>query len=203
MDNLFVTIPERANYSVADPELLFYYEDLNERVWNLVSEVDDSLLDFARHVIRWNREDRGIPVEERKPIRLYINSPGGDLNIFYTVKDIIEMSKTPIVAVNLGMAYSAAALLFLSCRERYMLKSSKILLHLGSASLGGSYLDLMSAVADYQEQVESFVSAIQERTTYTPKEIEDNIASDWYIDAEDALAHGAATKIIDDIDELL
>lgn len=203
MDNLFVTIPERANYSVADPELLFYYEDLNERVWNLVSEVDDSLLDFARHVIRWNREDRGIPVEERKPIRLYINSPGGDLNIFYTVKDIIEMSKTPIVAVNLGMAYSAAALLFLSCRERYMLKSSKILLHLGSASLGGSYLDLMSAVADYQEQVESFVSAIQEKTTYTPDEIENNISSDWYIDAEDALAHGAATKIIDDIDELL
>ena len=203
MDNLFVTIPERANYSVADPELLFYYEDLNERVWNLVSEVDDSLLDFARHVIRWNREDRGIPVEERKPIRLYINSPGGDLNIFYTVKDIIEMSKTPIVAVNLGMAYSAAALLFLSCRERYMLKSSKILLHLGSASLGGSYLDLMSAVADYQEQVEIFVSAIQEKTTYTPDEIESNISSDWYIDAEDALAHGAATKIIDDIDELL
>ena len=203
MDNLFVTIPERANYSVADPELLFYYEDLNERVWNLVSEVDDSLLDFARHVIRWNREDRGIPVEERKPIRLYINSPGGDLNIFYTVKDIIEMSKTPIVAVNLGMAYSAAALLFLSCRVRYMLKSSKILLHLGSASLGGSYLDLMSAVADYQEQVESFVSAIQEKTTYTPDEIESNISSDWYIDAEDALAHGAATKIIDDIDELL
>ena len=203
MDNLFVTIPERANYSVADPVLLFYYEDLNERVWNLVSEVDDSLLDFARHVIRWNREDRGIPVEERKPIRLYINSPGGDLNIFYTVKDIIEMSKTPIVAVNLGMAYSAAALLFLSCRERYMLKSSKILLHLGSASLGGSYLDLMSAVADYQEQVESFVSAIQEKTTYTPQGIESNISSDWYIDAEDALAHGAATKIIDDIDELL
>lgn len=203
MDNLFVSIPERANYSVADPELLFYYEDLNERVWNLVSEVDDSLLDFARHVIRWNREDRGIPVEERKPIRLYINSPGGDLNIFYTVKDIVEMSKTPIVAVNLGMAYSAAALLFLSCHERYMLKSSKILLHLGSASLGGSYLDLMSAVADYQEQVESFVSAIQEKTTYTPDEIESNIASDWYIDADDALAHGAATKIIDDIDELL
>ena len=203
MDNLFVSIPERANYSVADPELLFYYEDLNERVWILVSEVADSLLDFARHVIRWNREDRGIPVEERKPIRLYINSPGGDLNIFYTVKDIVEMSKTPIVAVNLGMAYSAAALLFLSCHERYMLKSSKIMLHLGSASLGGSYLDLMSAVADYQEQVESFVSAIQEKTTYTPDEIESNIASDWYIDADDALAHGAATKIIDDIDELL
>ena len=203
MDNLFVTIPERANYSVADPELLFYYEDLNERVWNLVSEVDDSLLDFARHVIRWNREDRGIPVEERKPIRLYINSPGGDLNIFYTVKDIIEMSKTPIVAVNLGMAYSAAALLFLSCRERYMLKSSKILLHLGSASLGGSYLDLMSAVADYQAQVEAFIDRIIEKTTYDEETVTSNIASDWYIDAEDALAHGAATKIIDDIDELL
>lgn len=203
MDNLFVSIPERANYSVADPELLFYYEDLNERVWNLISEVDDSLLDFARHVIRWNREDRGIPVEERKPIRLYINSPGGDLTIYETVKDVIEMSKTPIIGINLGMAYSAAALLFLSCHERYMLKSSRLLLHLGSASLGGSYLDLISAVADYQDQVERFVNKIQEKTTYTEAEINENIASDWYIDAEDALAHGAATKIIDDIDELL
>lgn len=203
MDNLFVSIPERANYSVADPELLFYYEDLNERVWNLVSEVDDSLLDFARHVIRWNREDRGIPVEERKPIRLYINSPGGDLTIYETVKDVIEMSKTPIIGINLGMAYSAAALLFLSCHERYMLKSSKLLFHLESANMSGSYLDLMNAVADYQDQVERFVDKIQEKTTYTDAEINENIASDWYIDAEDALAHGAATKIIDDIDELL
>ena len=69
--------------------------------------------------------------------------------------------------------------------------------------MSGSYLDLMNAVADYQDQVERFVDKIQEKTTYTDAEINENIASDWYIDAEDALAHGAATKIIDDIDELL
>ena len=203
MDNLFVTIPERANYSVADPELLFYYEDLNERVWNLVSEVDDSLLDFARHVIRWNREDRGIPVEERKPIRLYINSPGGDLTIYETVKDIIEMSKTPIIGIVLGMAYSAAALLLLSCHERYMLKSSKHLLHCGSGQFQGEFSSIINAVADYQAQVEAFIDRIIEKTTYDEETVTSNIASDWYIDAEDALAHGAATKIIDDIDELL
>ena len=203
MDNLFVTIPERANYSVADPELLFYYEDLNERVWNLVSEVDDSLLDFARHVIRWNREDRGIPVEERKPIRLYINSPGGDLTIYETVKDVIEMSKTPIIGIVLGMAYSAAALLPLSCHERYMLKSSKLLLHCGSGQFQGEFSSIINAVADYQAQVEAFIDRIIEKTTYDEETVTSNIASDWYIDAEDALAHGAATKIIDDIDELL
>ena len=203
MDNLFVTIPERANYSVADPELLFYYEDLNERVWNLVSEVDDSLLDFARHVIRWNREDRGIPAEERKPIRLYINSPGGDLTIYETVKDVIEMSKTPIIGIVLGMAYSAAALLLLSCHERYMLKSSKLLLHCGSGQFQGEFSSIINAVADYQAQVEAFIDRIIEKTTYDEETVTSNIASDWYIDAEDALAHGAATKIIDDIDELL
>lgn len=203
MDNLFVSIPERANYSVADPELLFYYEDLNERVWNLVSEVDDSLLDFARHVIRWNREDRGIPVEERKPIRLYINSPGGDLTIYEAVKDIIEMSKTPIIGINLGMAYSAAALLFLSCHERYMLKSSKLLLHCGSGQFQGEFSSIINAVADYQSQVEAFIDRVIEKTTYDEETVTSNIASDWYIDAEDALEHGAATKIVDDIDELL
>lgn len=203
MDNLFVSIPERANYSVADPELLFYYEDLNERVWNLVSEVDDSLLDFARHVIRWNREDRDVPVEERKPIRLYINSPGGDLTIYETVKDIVEMSKTPVIGINLGMAYSAAALLFLSCHERYMLKSSKLLLHCGSGQFQGEFSSIINAVADYQSQVEAFIDRVIEKTTYDEETVTSNIASDWYIDAEDALAHGAATKIVDDIDELL
>lgn len=203
MDNLFVSIPERANYSVADPELLFYYEDLNERVWNLVSEVDDSLLDFARHVIRWNREDRDIPVEERKPIRLYINSTGGDLTIYEAVKDIIELSKTPIIGINLGIAYSAAALLFLSCHERYMLKSSRLLLHCGSGQFQGEFSSIINAVADYQAQVEEFINRVIERTTYDEETVTSNIASDWYIDAEDALAHGAATKIVDDIDELL
>ena len=203
MDNLFVSIPERANYSVADPELLFYYEDLNERVWNLVSEVDDSLLDFARHVIRWNREDRDIPVEERKPIRLYINSTGGDLTIYEAVKDIIELSKTPIIGINLGIAYSAAALLFLSCHERYMLKSSRLLLHCGSGQFQGEFSSIINAVADYQSQVEEFIDRVIEKTTYDEETVTSNIASDWYIDAEDALAHGAATKIVDDIDELL
>lgn len=203
MDNLFVSIPERANYSVADPELLFYYEDLNERVWNLVSEVDDSLLDFARHVIRWNREDRDIPVEERKPIRLYINSTGGDLTIYEAVKDIIELSKTPIIGINLGIAYSAAALLFLSCHERYMLKSSRLLLHCGSGQFQGEFSSIINAVADYQSQVEEFIDRVIEKTTYDEETVTSNIASDWYIDAEEALAHGAATKIVDDIDELL
>lgn len=203
MDNLFVSIPERANYSVADPELLFYYEDLNERVWNLVSEVDDSLLDFARHVIRWNREDRDIPIEERKPIRLYINSTGGDLTIYEAVKDIIELSKTPIIGINLGIAYSAAALLFLSCHERYMLKSSRLLLHCGSGQFQGEFSSIINAVADYQAQVEEFIDRVIEKTTYDEETVTSNIASDWYIDAEDALAHGAATKIVDDIDELL
>ena len=131
MDNLFVTIPERANTAIPDPSLLWYYEDLEDRVYQLVGEVDEGLLDFSRHVIRWNREDKGKPVEERKPIKLFFFSPGGSLDINYSVIDIIRLSKTPIIGINMGVCCSAAAYIYLACHKRYMLPHSYFVFHQG------------------------------------------------------------------------
>ena len=203
MDNLFVTIPERANYSVADPELLFYYEDLNERVWNLVSEVDDSLLDFARHVIRWNREDKGKPVEECKPIKLFFFSPGGSLDINYSVIDIIRLSKTPIIGVNMGVCCSAAAYIYLACHKRYMLPHSYFVFHQGSSQMSGTYGEVVAIMADYQNQVAELSSFMEERTTYTSEEITNNIVTEWYVREEEALEKGVCHEVIEDIEVLL
>lgn len=203
MDNIVVSIPERANATIPDPSLLWYYEDLEDRVYQLVGEVDEGLLDFSRHVIRWNREDKGKPVEERKPIKLFFFSPGGSLDINYSVIDIIRLSKTPIIGVNMGVCCSAAAYIYLACHKRYMLPHSYFVFHQGSSQMSGTYGEVVAIMTDYQNQVAELSSFMEERTTYTSEEITDNIVTEWYVREEEALEKGVCHAVIEDIEVLL
>lgn len=203
MDNIVVSIPERANATIPDPSLLWYYEDLEDRVYQLVGEVDEGLLDFSRHVIRWNREDKGKPVEERKPIKLFFFSPGGSLDINYSVIDIIRLSKTPIIGINMGVCCSAAAYIYLACHKRYMLPHSYFVFHQGSSQMSGTYGEVVAIMTDYQNQIAELSSFMEERTTYTSEEITDNIVTEWYVREEEALEKGVCHEVIEDIEVLL
>lgn len=203
MDNIVVSIPERANATIPDPSLLWYYEDLEDRVYQLIGEVDEGLLDFSRHVIRWNREDKGKPVEERKPIKLFFFSPGGSLDINYSVIDIIRLSKTPIIGINMGVCCSAAAYIYLACHKRYMLPHSYFVFHQGSSQMSGTYGEVVAIMTDYQNQVAELSSFMEERTTYTSEEITDNIVTEWYVREEEALEKGVCHEVIEDIEVLL
>ena len=203
MDNIVVSIPERANATIPDPSLLWYYEDLEDRVYQLVGEVDEGLLDFSRHVIRWNREDKGKPVEERKPIKLFFFSPGGSLDINYSVIDIIRLSKTPIIGINMGVCCSAAAFIYLACHKRYMLPHSYFVFHQGSSQMSGTYGEVVAIMTDYQNQVAELSSFMEERTTYTSEEITDNIVTEWFVREDEALEKGVCHEVIEDIEGLL
>ena len=203
MEYANIIIPKAVeNLQLPDPELRNFYIDLDNRTFWLDDEVTPFLLELTRYIIYWNKEDREVPIEQRKPIRILIFSPGGDLETYRSISDIIQLSKTPIVGINMGVAYSAAAMIFLSCHTRLMLPSASVLFHKGSSQMSGSFNEVCSAMYEYQKQVEELSHIIEQKTTYTAEEIEDNMSGDWYIRAQDALEHGVCHKIVDNIEEL-
>lgn len=203
MEYANIIIPKAVeNLQLPDPELRNFYIDLDNRTFWLDDEVTPFLLELTRYIIYWNKEDKEVPIEQRKPIRILIFSPGGDLETYRSISDIIQLSKTPIVGINMGVAYSAAAMIFLSCHTRLMLPSASVLFHKGSSQMSGSFNEVCSAMYEYQKQVEELSHIIEQKTTYTAEEIEDNMSGDWYIRAQDALEHGVCHKIVDNIEEL-
>ena len=136
-------------------------------------------------------------------IRIFIFSPGGDLETYRSISDVIRLSKTPIVGINMGVAYSAAAMIFLSCHHRLMLPSASVLFHKGSSHMSGGFNEVYAAMIEYQKQIEELSSIIEKNTTYSQEEIEENMNGDWYIRAEEALEHQVCHKIIDSIEELM
>lgn len=195
---------EEANLQLPDPELVQYYEDLHNRIIWIDGEINNSTLDIVSKIIQWNREDRVLPIEGRKPIRIFFNSPGGSLDVEETLVSIIRLSKTPIYGIALGMVASAASLIYLSCHKRYALPNSYFIFHRGSCQqVEGNYNEVQAAMEDYKKQIEMMEKFYIENTTFPPEVIKEKIKTDWYIHTEEALQYNVITNIVDDISVLL
>ena len=192
-----------ANLQLADPSLVQYYHDLaNRSIW-IDGEINVSTLDIVSKIIRWNREDKDKSIEERKPIKLFFLSPGGDLEIEEAVVSIIRLSQTPVWGIAMGMVASAASLIYLSCHKRFALPNAYLIIHQGSAQMGGNYDQMVAAMKDYEEQIERMTKFYIENTDYTEEEIRANIKTDWYVRGEELLERKLITNWVSTIDELL
>jgi len=170
------------NLQLPDPSLVMYYNDFANRIIWIEGEIDDMVLDVTSKIIRWNREDKELPIKQRKPIRILFNSPGGSLDVEETLVSLIKLSKTPIYGIAVGMVASAASLIYLSCHKRYALPNAYFILHRGSMSnLGGNFNEIQAAMADYKMQIEKMEEFYIEHTDYTEEEVKKNIVTDWYI----------------------
>lgn len=185
-----------------DPEAVNYYELKKERKLYLHSDVDACLVQYHQLILQWNLEDEGKPIEERRPIIIYIMSGGGYLNYMWMFIDAMNMSKTPIYTVNIGNASSAAALIFLSGNKRFMTPHSRILIHEGSAQFEGDATKVMDATESYKKELKAMKEYILSKTKIERNSLMKKRANDWELSAEYCLANGACEAIVESFDEV-
>lgn len=203
MDMLSIAIPQSVeNLQLPDNTLLTFYSNLEKRILWLDSEVDDYFLEYGKYILQWNLEDLGKEVEDRVPIRLLFFSPGGSLDVNNAMIDIIEHSKTPVIGVNMGIAQSAGAFIFLSCHKRYAMPKAGFLLHRGQGGFQGTYDEVISQVVEYQRQIEELETFVLEHTDIDEATFAEHFGSEWFIDAETALEYGMIEKKIENLDEI-
>lgn len=180
-----------------------YYEALNNRTIWINEEIDSGMAqEITHYIIKWNRADKNIPEIDREPIKILFDSPGGDLDAQAAICSMIELSKTPVVGIAIGLVASAASLIYLSCHLRLALKSSYFILHKGSAAVSGDFENIMNSIDDYKKEVEKMVNFIIERSKYTKEEVEERIKKDWYVRVPEALEKGLVDQVVDDINVL-
>lgn len=199
--DLLSLLPNTANLQLADPTLVNFYTDLEHRTYWLNDEINNYTFDLVQYIIRWNREDAGIPIEDRKPIRIIVDCAGGQLSVSETVSNIIKMSKTPVYGIALGYVASGASVIYLSCHLKFALPNAVFVLHKGSCSgVSGTYDEIVAFAKDYEKQMETLIDFYIENTDYTEEEIVNNIQTDWYIRTEEAVKRGIVDEIITNID---
>lgn len=208
MEELIQSIVEKTIEAIPaqtlpNPDEVSYYVLEKERKLHLDFDVDPNVMAVYRMILRWNMEDRGIDPKDRKPIWLYIMSYGGNMDYMWTLVDAISMSRTPIYTVNVGIAASAASLIFMAGHRRYMFPDAKVVIHEGSAQLSGDAVKVMDASDSYKKELKRMKDFILAVTRIPRAQLNKKRNNDWELDAAFCMENGVCDRIVDNLEEVL
>lgn len=172
------------------------YDTINRVL--LLNGIDEAVGDAITHlIIMWNMADKGIPVEERVPIKLFIDSSGGDLTSALMMADAITLSKTPVYTINMGTAYSGGLLVFVTGHKRYSFPSASFLFHEGSTSLGSIDAGKFKNYAGYYSNlIDRMKNYIIKNTKVDEELYKEKSRDDWWFFVDEAIELGFCDEII-------
>lgn len=162
-----------------------------------IDENTGSIIDTA--IRFWNKVDaeNETPIEDREPIKLYIDSPGGSLLSTFTIIDSIQLSKTPVWTINVGTAYSGGFFTFICGDRRIAYPHSSFLYHEGSAGTEGTANQFENFAAFYKRRLEQLKQIVLEKTKISEEKYTAIQKDDFWMSAEDALELGCVDIIAD------
>lgn len=152
-----------------------------------------SACEFVRAIMLLVKEDAD------KPIDIYINSPGGEVNAGLLIYDTLKGVKTEINLHCIGMAASMAAIILAGGKKghRFILRHSRTMIHepLISGGVGGSATSIKRTAESIMETKRISVELLASDTGKTRKEVEAAISFDNYMNAEESIAFGLCDTI--------
>ena len=177
------------------------YSDASNRNLYIMGDINADTGVAVENMIRfYNQADKqfNITKEDRIPIKIWINSYGGDLQAALTTCDAIHLSETPIYTINQGQAASAAALIFLAGHKRIAFPKSYLMIHEGS--IGVSQIDAhkFQAMSDfYKVQRTLLKKIIMEYTGMSEEDYTSHAKDDWWMDVNDAMKYNMIDMVMD------
>lgn len=171
--------------------------DLDERRLYICESIDEDIFRKINYfILLWNKEDFGIPVDKRLPIKIIINSGGGNVYCGLSTIESIRSSVTPVYGYCIGYAFSMAFHIFTSCHKRYATKTSMFLNHEGEYGDINSPNKVKDCFTFYEKVNDRLRSYIAQNTKLTKKQLEDNDRIETYFFGDEAKEMGVVTDLI-------
>lgn len=190
---------------IEQPSTLYdkiFIECLKERKIILNNIIDNSLYEIVCMTIRMiNLEDdkNSIPVNERKPIEIYVNSYGGSTYDGYAAVNSILTSKTPVHTYCDGYAMSMGLAIFSAGHKRFAYPYTNFMYHEVSTEAVGKNVEIERVTKENKRIQKMYDSLITSHSSIEQKKL-DKIkrdSFDWFFDAKEALAMGLVTGLIE------
>ena len=133
---------------------------------------------------------------ESPPIHLHIQSQGGSLYHSLYIIDLIENMKTPVYTYVDGFAASAATLISVVGKKRYMTKNSLMLIHQLSGADSGKFYELQDQMSNMQILMNTINKIYLNKTKIDQETLIKLLQKDLWLDAKTCLAYGLVDEII-------
>lgn len=138
-------------------------------------------------------EDRGP-----EPVKLYINSPGGELPSGLAVYDTIKALKCEVQTICAGLAASVATIVLAGGArgKRAAYRNSRILIHQPLGGIRGQATDIEIHAREILRARENINRILAEDTGQPIKRLEKDTNRDYWMSSEEAKEYGIIDVIL-------
>lgn len=145
-----------------------------------------------------------LEAENDDPIKVFIDSPGGDVDSAYAIFDMIRFVKPKVIMIAMGLAASAGALILLAGekKNRFGFTNSHYLIHQPLSGVRGVATEIEIHAKEIEKTRQKINALIAKETGKSIAQVEKDTDRDYWLSAEEALEYGLISKIISRRDEL-
>jgi len=172
---------------------------LHHRIVLLGSEVDEASANrVCAQLLLLSAED------PRTDISLFVNSPGGVVYAGMAIYDTMRLVPNDVSTLAMGFAASMGQ--FLLCAgakgKRYSLPHARIMMHQGSAGIGGTAADIEIQAENLAYSKGQMERLLSENTGQPVETIRRDSDRDRWFSAEEARAYGMVDRVVDSLDSI-
>lgn len=140
-----------------------------------------------------------------RDVALWIHSPGGSVPAMLAIRDVIRLVPCDVATLALGLACSAGQFLLSSgtSGKRFALPHARILMHQGSAGIGGSAVEVEVQADDLRYTRDTVLGLIAEDTGRDRETIFTDSLHDRWFTAEQAREYGFIDHVVADLGQVL
>ena len=134
-----------------------------------------------------------------RPIRLYINSPGGSITAGLAIYDTMQYVSTDVETMCVGQAFSMAAVLLAGGAKgkRSALPNSRVLIHQPMGGAGGQASDVERHAAEILHHKDRLNKILAECTGQSIDRIAKDSDRDFFMSAEESVEYGVIDQILE------
>ncbi len=145
-----------------------------------------------------------MEADSDEPIRIYIDSPGGDVDAGYAIFDMIRFVKAPVYCIGMGLVASAGALILLAADKsrRIGLPNSHYLIHQPLSGIKGVATDIEIHAQELEKTKAKINDLIAQETGKPLEQVAKDTDRDYWLSATEAMEYGLISKVVSKREEL-
>ena len=143
--------------------------------------------------------------DAEKPVYIYIDSPGGDVDAGVAIFDMIRFVSCPVYLIGMGLIASAAALILLAVdkEHRLALPNSRYLIHQPSSGMRGVATDIEIHAKEMERTKAVLNKIISEQTGKSIEQVSADTNRDYWLNSEESVEYGLVSRIINSRKDLV
>ena len=175
-----------------------YSRLLRERIVFLNGEVEDGMAGLICAQLLFLEAEN-----PKKPIAMYINSPGGVVTAGLAIYDTMQFIKSPVATLCMGTARSMGSFLLMAGEpgRRAALPNASIHVHQPLGGYQGQASDILIHAEEMRQTKRRMTSLYAHHCGRTYEEVEKTLDRDFFMTAEQAVEWGIVDSVISKRDE--